>query len=542
MEDSAPGQPGSVHDRVRQLLCSMHDLSGADDLGTVLQRTVELACQLTQARYGVLGIIGEPHPAQFTHFITSGLGAEELAGLGARDPERWLLGRLMQEPGRLRLEDFTHESDAVCPAPGHPPVHSFLGMPVRIGVRVFGNLYLADKAGKQAFTAEDELAIEGLASVAGTVVDAMRRRLESRVQTATVETIRQINHALLTVSDPVDVVPLVTEQAVRVTGADVAAVVLPTAAGAAPAEILAATGAGADVVLDGMRAQIAEAFATGVAQHRAPEEPGTLLDRETGPGHTSIVPVRLRLGDQVALVVQGWRPAVAVGPRSTQDLIDSLADQVGLVLDRATSARDHEALSTLADRERIARDLHDLVVQRIFAAGLALKGATRLTDDPGVLQRIDATIGELDGTIRDIRSTIYALQTATTGVSLRSQVRDLVDRYAENLDFAPTLRFTGAVDSAVDQDTRAALLMVLREALSNVVRHADAHSVHVAVAAKDHHLVVVVTDDGVGLPTDVQESGLGNVRQRAAERGGSADLRPHVPRGTVLRWQVPLPA
>lgn len=538
--DQVQHSPAPVQDRMRLLLRSVHDLGGLDDLGTVLQRTVDLACQVTGARYGAIGVVGDGDVSRFSHFITSGLTDAEHALLGDPPRGRGILGRLIREPGPVRVADLTREADAVGFPPGHPAMHTFLGMPVRIGSQVFGNLYLTEKAGGASFTEQDELLLEGLASLAGAVIDTVRRRLEAGAQGATVEAVRAVNRALLTQDDPSLIVPLVTDQAVRVTGAQSALVVVPTAAGVEALEILAASGADLDIVLSGLHARIAQVLASGTSQHRAERESRAVLDHQAGPRHTSIVPVRLRDGGQVVLVVAGWRLATAVPPRLTEALIESLADQVGLVLDRVRSTHDHDALVTLADRDRIARDLHDLVIQRLFAAGLTLQGATRLDLHPEVLQRIEGTISELDATIRDIRATIFALTPTEVGTSLRGQVRDLVGRYADNLGFVPTLRFTGPVDSALEADSRSALLMVLREALSNVARHAGAGSVHVDLTAQEHRLVMVVTDDGVGLPPRVVESGLGNARRRAFERGGTMDLLAHTPSGTVLRWQVPL--
>ena len=194
----------------------------------------------------------------------------------------------------------------------------------------------------------------------------------------------------------------------------------------------------------------------------------------------------------------------------------------------------------VADRDRIARDLHDVVIQRLFATGLQLQGA-RAMADPAVRERMDQAVRDLDTTIRDIRGTIFELKHRSGDpVSVRHQASALVTEYAIVLGFAPTLRVLGPVDTLVDADIGAHLLVVLREALSNVARHADATSVLVEIEATPQRVGIRVSDDGRGLPTEREESGLRNVRQRATELGGAAELVDVQPHGTALSWHVPL--
>ena len=537
------------------LLRAVRELSAADkDLVDVLGRTVEIACELTGARYGAMGVLAEAEPQRLSHFITHGLTLEERAAIGEPPMGRGLLGRLLRDSRGVRVHDVTREPDAVGYPPGHPLMRTFLGMPIRTASAVFGNLYLTEKAGGEPFTAQDESMVETLAAVVGVSVDLSRRRLEAASQSAAVAAVRKVNRSLVTEHDPSSVVATVLAEAVRTTGAQAAMVLAEPAtepvtnpaadheeesAKPVPLEVVAAVGASADSLVPQVEEQVRSTLAAGGPTHWATNAPRLLLDDQEGPRHTSIVPVRLRDGSSVALVVTDWRPATTLAPRLTEGLLESLGDQVGLILDRVAAVHHRDELNRLQDRERIARDLHDLVIQRIFAAGLTLQGAARLDPPPEVTERVERTIAELDATIRDIRATIFAL-TPASGVSARAQIRDLVQSYTPHLGFAPTLSCPGEVDDLLDEEGRLALLLVVREALSNVARHSRARAVEIDVRAEADRLLVTVTDDGVGLPEHVVESGLSNARARARQRGGSMDLMARTPRGTLLRWQVPL--
>jgi signal transduction histidine kinase len=526
---------------MRMLLETIQELGGAQDLVSVLQRTVELACQVTGARYGALGVVDESDTGAMTHFITTGLTSQEREAIGDPPEGRGLLGRLLQHPTPVRVEDLTQEPDSVGFPPGHPPMRSFLGMPIRIGGRTFGNLYLTEKRDAQTFTERDELLVQGLGSVSGAVIDAMQRRVLGEVQSSVVDSVWQINNALLSEVDPEDTLPMVTDQALRVTDADAAAVVAAGPTGEA-ARVLASSGLDTAAVVADLHDQITQVLATGEPLHLSLDERRVILDSDQGPRHTSVVPVSPRQGERAALVVAHWRSAPATGSLGMRDVVDALAVQAALVLDRAHTARDHDMLTKLADRDRIARDLHDLVIQRLFATGLYLQGATRLTREPAVVERLESSIHELDATIRDIRATIFALQHRPFEGSLRTQLRSLADSYTTTLGFSPVTQFTGPIDSVLADDVHDALLLVLREALSNVARHAGARSVLVEVETREDRLSLTVTDDGVGLAPGAAESGLRNVRQRAVELGGQAAVGPHAKQGTVLHWEIPIQA
>ncbi|MGB5953598.1 MAG: GAF domain-containing protein, partial [Ornithinimicrobium sp.] len=547
MDRSTPAGAPPPPDQLQRLLGAVSDLGDIDHgvgLDGVLQRIVEIACEITGARYGALGVLsegaGDGGGHALSHFISHGMSPDERAAIAHPPMAGGILGRLIAEPVTLRLADVSSEPDAIGFPPGHPHMKTFLGAPIRTGAHIFGNLYLTEKADGQEFTRDDEVLLEGVASLAGVVIDLTQRRLRADGQHAIVATIRQLNRSLLTEDDPAVIVPLVIEEAMRSTSATAVAVGTAVGPGADRVELVTARGVDGVALFDAHPDAWARSLETGTSMHWATGESAPLLDRDSGPTHTSVVPITLRDGRCAVMVVDRWRPQPGASPLLTEELIESLGDQVGLVLDRISADEGHDALTKVADRERIARDLHDLVIQRIFAAGLTLQGAARMKPEPEVLERVEQTITELDATIRDIRATIFALSPGRPGVSLHAEIRDLVASYAQNLGFTPTVTCAAGVEEVIDEDSRLTLLLVLREALSNVARHAQATSVEIVIRLEAAHVVVLVTDDGVGPPTEVIESGLGNARARARQRGGSMDLMARTPRGTVLRWQVPL--
>jgi len=257
-----------------------------------------------------------------------------------------------------------------------------------------------------------------------------------------------------------------------------------------------------------------------------------------GVGTTVLVPLRTHLAPSGVLLV-ALESRVSLDPDEL-GLLSAYADQASLALDRAQALVDREELLLVADRDRIARDLHDLVIQRLFATGLQLQGAIRNAVNEDVKQRLQTAVVDLDTTIRDIRSTIFELQ-HSRAQSLRAEVRAVVKEYVPVLGFSPLVRTAGPVDSVVPEDLAAQLLAVLRETLSNVARHAEAEAAVVEVEANDGHVVLRVTDNGKGLPEERHESGLRNVRRRAVEQGGTVNMLPEEPHGTRVEWIVPLP-
>ncbi len=222
-------------------------------------------------------------------------------------------------------------------------------------------------------------------------------------------------------------------------------------------------------------------------------------------------------------------------------LLASFADQAAFAMELAEKHRAQRQLDVLADRDRIAADLHDHVIQRLFATGMSLQGTVRRIGDPQARGRVSRAVGQLDETVREIRTSIFDLHTAGTDPdqSLRRQLLDIVEEVAADAEVAPSVRISGAIDTLVPDDVGTHATAVLREAVSNAVRHSHAQMIVITVEA-DTDLVIDVMDDGVGVPPGVARSGLLGIDRRAARFGGSLLVGPGPEGGTRLTWRVPL--
>ena len=257
---------------------------------------------------------------------------------------------------------------------------------------------------------------------------------------------------------------------------------------------------------------------------------------EIGPA--MIVPLGAGSGIEGVLAL-AWTPDHMERYRAVDvSLPAAFAKQAALALQLGQAREEHHLLAVLEDRDRIGRDLHDLVIQRLFALGLGLQATARAAGEPDIAQRLETAVDDLDATINDIRRTIFALGQAETTADLQSEVTKVVERAEKTLKFRPRLRFEGPVRSVVSDELAPDLIAVLAEALSNASKHAEARVVSVVVSA-GNRLVLTVTDDGKGLPEGVVESGLANIRERAALRGGTFDVVSSPGQGTKVTWAVP---
>jgi signal transduction histidine kinase len=360
------------------LLDAVMTVGSGLDLESVLRHIVDSAVGLVDARYGALGVLDETG-TQLSQFITVGLGDEERRAIGELPKGHGILGLLIVDPRPIRLPDLHEHPDSFGFPPNHPPMKSFLGVPIHVRGQVFGNLYLTDKTTAEVFTDVDEELVVALASAAGVAIE--NARLHQRV-------------------------------------------------------------------------------------------------------------------------------------------------------------RD---LALLEDRERIARDLHDTVIQRLFATGLRLEGALRLVQRPEVAERISGAVEDLDLTVKHIRTAIFGLEVsrAVPG-GLRQRALGLAADAAGALGFEPRVLFEGPVDTAPENIATEALA-VLREALTNVARHARATRVDIHIAV-DGDLALRVADNGEGIPAGgrIGGRGLRNMAARAERLGGSMNAGPGAEAGTVIQWRVPI--
>jgi signal transduction histidine kinase len=537
----------AARDRTHALLEAVVAIGSGLDLATMLRRMVEAATTLVDASYGALGVIGEGGNS-LIEFIPVGLSEEEI-----RRMEHWphglgILGLLIKEPKPLRLSDLGEHPESYGFPAGHPPMRTFLGVPIQVRGEAFGNLYLTEKRGGGEFDEEDENVVIALATAAGVAIENARLFEEVRRRELGLDASSEVTKALLTGADPAEVFELMTRRARQVTQADTAGVAM-WADDGENLVVEAADGAYA-AELPGLRFSVdgslpGQVLRTGrpVSLDNAHDDPSLAAALGSIPmGPTLIVP--LGAGESVRGVLGvAMGPGSSPFPEATGRMLLAFAEQSAIVLELAERRRDAERLTMLEDRDRIAKDLHDLVIQRLFATGITLSGAARLTTRPEVASRIQHTINDLDDTIRQIRSTIFALQTPPGErlAGLRSQILAVVRGAEESLGFAPAVSLEGLLDTAVPDDVADQLLAVLGEALSNVTRHAHASKVVITVEAR-HELLLRVADDGVGIEPGGRRGGLRNMIERAAALGGECTIGRRDGGGTVVEWRVPLPS
>ena len=526
-----PTDRDRVDHRIQQLLEAVTAIGSGRDLQGVLSRIVKVAADLVDAEFGALGVM-DASGEGLAQFVTVGMDNLLITNIGHFPSGRGVLGEVIRDARPLRLVDLTrHASSSGFPA-HHPPMRSFLGVPLRVGDAVFGNLYLTEKRGGHPFTEEDEAVLTSLALAAGVAIQNARLYDESRRRGAWVDAGREISTALLSGTDREDVISLVVTRARAVLAADVTFLVF---SDGARLRLEAASGTGAPQALPTLTDVLDQVMATGLPRDltvRPAGETASLwglavpLGPHDRPGHGALVAL--------------WSRRPDTSP--THDLT-AYAAQAAIALELADRRGDAERAALVQDRDRIGRDLHDMVIQRLFATGMQLQGAVRLIDsDPQVAQdRVNRAVDEVDETIRELRATIYGLQAPVVGrPSLRAQVLEVMDSGSEQLGFAPTLHLEGLLDTMVSPETAENLLATLREALSNAARHAHANLVEVLVAVRGDSLLVRVEDDGCGMPHDGVRRGLRNLAVRAERLGGMLRVTSVIGEGTTLLWRVPV--
>ncbi|WP_207933288.1 GAF domain-containing sensor histidine kinase [Actinomadura sp. GC306] len=535
----------ATRDRVHALLEAVVSIGSDLELETVLRRITEAATTLVDARYGALGVIGD-EGERLVQFVTVGVGDEEIEAIGHWPHGHGILGLLIREPRPIRLSDLGEHPDSSGFPPNHPPMRGFLGVPIRVRDEVFGNLYLTEKAGGGDFEDEDEIVVTALATAAGVAIENARLYEETRRRERWLEASAEISTALLSGTAPHEVTALVAERAREVAGGALGNVAFADESGTGFV-IEAADGDGADR-LQGLRVPrdhsvIGKVYDEGVSLVL---DDGAEAAREIGipsgdPVVGPVVAVPLGVGAAARGVISVINPpGGAPFSDGTRRILEAFAGQAAVALELGDRRRDTERLALLEDRDRIAKDLHDTVIQRLFATAMTLMAAIKITQKREVAVRVQRAVDDLDDTIRQIRSSIFALQAPADDESLRSRVHALVDAAAGQLGFAPSVRLDGLLDTAVDDAAGEHLLAVVREALSNVARHANATEAVVVIDVGDEDLTLRVEDDGVGIPQGGRRSGMRNMADRAKGLGGDFATRDRPGGGTVLVWRVPL--
>ncbi|MCX2931308.1 GAF domain-containing sensor histidine kinase [Mycobacterium sp. CVI_P3] len=530
-------------DRLDGLLEAMLAVTSGLELDVTLRTIVHTAIDLVDARYGALGVRGQDH--ELVEFIYEGIDPETRDQIGPLPEGRGVLGHLIDEPKPIRLENILQHPASVGFPPNHPPMRTFLGVPVRIRNEVYGNLYLTEKADGQPFSEDDEVLVEALAAAAGIAIDNARLYAQSRARQSWIEATRDIGTELLGGGDPARVFRLIADEAVKLTAADVVLVAVPsdvqlpvedirellvveTAGAIGPAQALPSIPVAGSA--------IGASFAT-----RTPRRFDTIGDElATVPDAGTALVLPLRTTNAVAgvMVIVRRRGKQAFSDEQL-DMMAGFADQATLAWQLATTQRHLRELDVHSDRDRIARDLHDHVIQRLFAIGLSLQGTIPRSRVPEVQQRLMNSVDDLQGVIQEIRTAIFDLHGGSAGTTrLRQRLDETIGAFAGS-DLRTNVQYIGPL-SVIDATLADHAEAVVCEAVSNAVRHANAQTLAVNVRVEDE-LAIEVVDDGRGIPADVTASGLTNLRRRAEEVGGEFEVGNAPGGGTILRWTAPLP-
>ncbi|MGP4057299.1 GAF domain-containing protein [Mycobacterium sp. 4D054] len=532
-------------DQLGELLQVAIEINSGLELDATLHRIVRAAKTMTAARYGAIGVWGED--GALASFIYDGMDEKTAAAIGGLPVGKGLLGFLRDGTAPVRLSDLAeHPASAGLPD-GHPPLRAFLGMPIQVRGKPFGSLYLADDRGDFAFAEADETSARALASVAAVAIDNARLFGQARAAARWTDASREITAAVLCDDDPyLRPLQLIVRRVCELTDAEQGIVLVPADPEQPQSEVdtlvvSAAYGCHVDDVLD-QRVPI-EGSTTG-AVFRSGEPVITEAFRRpirafTDVGERPAIVVPLRSEQQCLGVLAVARNDF--GPRfdtAYLDLVRDFADHTAIALTMARARCSATELAMLTDRERIAHDLHDQVIQRVFAVGMDLQGLSARVRPPEASERLSSCIDELQAVISEIRSTIFNLQKPVHG-AFAKRIRHAFHRLTEDRDVAATLSLSGpmgAVDPPLADDAEAVVL----EGLSNAVRHLGASAISVEITVGDD-LIIGICDNGRGLaPGDQRRSGLANLAASARAAGGdfAVDLPPSG--GTRLTWSAPL--
>ncbi|MFC4128441.1 GAF domain-containing sensor histidine kinase [Nocardia rhizosphaerae] len=539
-----------VRDRMDRLMEAMLVVTAGLDLDNTLRTIVHTAIELVDSRYGALGVRETDKTSnQLAEFVYEGIDDRTRVLIGDLPRGHGVLGLLIAEPKPIRLSNLSdHPSSVGFPA-NHPPMRTFLGVPVQVRGEVFGNLYLTEKAGGLEFTEDDEVVVQALAAAAGIAIENARLYEQSRVRQQWLEAIRDVSTELLAGSSAEDVLALIAERGRSLTGAACTFLALPEDP-EVPREdvtelvVVAAAGVDADVLVGRFMpltdSHSAEAFRSGEAVAADSPAHNPIFDSVAEFGPVLTLPLRVN-GMVTGVLTTVFAAGVRQLGDTEQSLMATFADQAAVALSFADSQRRMRELDVFSDRDRIARGLHDHVIQRLFAVGLSLQSTMQRTRTPEVRARLDETIDDVQAIIQDIRHSIFDLQsnTATDSSTYRKRLHAIIAEMTADSGLRTTVRLAGPV-TVLEPPLSEHVEAVLREALSNIVRHAKATTASVELVVKDE-VVVEIADDGAGIDPEVsRRSGLANLAARAAEVGGTCTVEPRTRGGTVLRWSAPL--
>ena len=526
--------------RLRGLLRANALVAGELSLPVVLRQIVGAARDLLGARYAALGVLGRD--GKLEEFVHVGLDDELVRSIGALPRGEGIPGLLISEPVPIRIADLAAHAVSAGFPPGHPPMTGFVGVPIRIGQEVFGNLYLTERSEGGEFTAEDEELAIALAAAAGAAIANARRFTESEQRRRWLTASGELTPLLLS-GDAEKAHTLIAEVAAAAAEADFAVVVVPHA----PDQMVVAGACGAlvmdllDTTAPVVGSLAGQAILTGkgsLVTGEQCEAAAAVLGADLGP----LIVVPLTAGEQVRGALILGRRRASPGLTETHLLMAfSFASHAAVAMELALARADQLVMAQAADHDRIASDLHDHVIQELFALGMKLQSQASRSD-PATARRIDGYVDTLDRIIIKIRSSIFGLQQpAPSPGGLRARLRDLIEEHGPQLGFTADIQFTGTLEPSPDAILTNDILAVAREALSNCARHAHASTISISVESGDDGLITLdITDNGCGLGTGTRSSGLANMRHRAERNGGTFQVSTLASGGTQLIWTARL--
>ena len=542
-----PNELEAARDQTERLLRSIIDIGSDLDLNATLHHIVTTAMELTEARYGALAVHGSD--GTWTQFVHAGMEPETVQRIGHLPLGNGVLGLPLDDASVLRLADLTTHPAAVGFPEHHPKMHALLAVPITIRGRTVASLFLTDDRPLPTFARSAEVAARTLAAAAGAAIDHAQMFERARVAAEWTDASREIITALLSgVDPPLRPLQLIAEQVRRLTGAEQAIVLVSSDPNLPAAEVdtlivSAAVGLHANDVLD-QRVPVKDSTTGGVFRSGTPvitEAFRYPIQAFTDVGERPAIVMPLRANGTVLGVIavarnEGQQPFDA----SYLEQVSHFAGHAAIALTVA-SAREHaRELAILADRERIAHDLHDQVIQRLFAVGMDLQGTIARASSREVTDRLNRTVDDLQATIEDIRTAIFKLQSPTERAGgFRRRIQNVIADLTQNRNIVTTLQMSGPM-TAIGAELAQHAEAVLTEAVSNVLRHSGATRLTIEVTVADD-VCIDVRDDGHGIPADNRrQSGLANMRRRAEQVGGTCRLTSPPEGGTIVHWTAPL--
>jgi signal transduction histidine kinase len=531
-----------AEDRMRALLEANRTIVADLDLALVLRRIVESALQLVGADYGALGVVRADGTLE--EFVHVGMGDDTVTAIGHLPEGLGLLGLVIEKQQVIRVDDVAEHEGAVGFPEGHPPMRAFLGVPVRVRERAYGNLYLT-RTGADPFTDHDEDLVEGLAATAGVAIQNARLFAEARRRQEWLAASTEVTRRVLAGDEAA--LRLVARSVHTLAECDLTTVTLPV-----DAELLVAVAEGHDAPgIEEARYPASGTLSEYVLQTGRPVRLADAEDTASVDGRTIYLTGQIRVGPVMVLPLLGREevrgtlvamrsPGARPFTEAEAEMATTFANHASIALELAEARRDQHRVLLLEDRARIARDLHDHVIQQVFAAGLVVQATASRVQEPSSVTALQEVVEHLDDAIKQIRVSIFQLQPPVPG-GLRAAVMDVVGEIHPTLGFSPRVDLDGPLDSVATTDLVRDVTAVVREGLSNVARHASATTAQLSVFATTTRLTVTISDDGTGVGDGTRRSGLDNMRRRAEERNGSMAIA-EVPDlgGTTVVWTVPI--